>query len=187
MGVVPSADEVGGQSPAPPTRSWERWEGSAEGTRHPPPTLPTPALRAASPNPPALWRSRDGSRPKAARGRVGWVWSLAPTKSGKARLRQRDHGNVGRVPPRALGTHPPPTLPTPALRAASPNPPALWLRRAKPAYAYAIRRKPWKVPRRLRTRLHLYISTSQAEGTSRCGRGCRVAPPCWAAPPVRRA
>jgi hypothetical protein len=26
---------------------------------------------------------------------------------------------------------------TPSLRSASPNPPALWLRRAKPGYAYA--------------------------------------------------
>jgi hypothetical protein len=34
----------------------------------------------------------------------------------------------------------PPTRPaTPSLRSASPNPPALWLRRAKPVYAYAVR------------------------------------------------
>jgi hypothetical protein len=34
--------------------------------------------------------------------------------------------------------HLPPPLPPPSLRSASPNPPALWLRRAKPGYAYAI-------------------------------------------------
>jgi hypothetical protein len=33
---------------------------------------------------------------------------------------------------------PAPRPATPALRAASPNPPALWLRRAEPVYAYAI-------------------------------------------------
>jgi len=60
-----------------------------------PPTRPaTPSLRSASPNPPAFWRRRDGSRPQAARGRAGWVRSLAPTKSvGKARLRLRGNGN----------------------------------------------------------------------------------------------
>ena len=70
------------------------------------------------PNPPALWRRRDGSRPKAARGRVGWVWSQVPTKSaGEARLRLRD----------VMGT-----------LKGFPNPPALWLPRAKPGSAYAM-------------------------------------------------
>ncbi|HEX7508573.1 MAG TPA: hypothetical protein VF550_17500, partial [Polyangia bacterium] len=40
----------------------------------------------------------------------------------------------------APATHPA----TPALRAASPNLPALWLRRAKPGSAYAIMGPPWK-------------------------------------------
>jgi len=36
---------------------------------------------------------------------------------------------------------------TPALRAASPNPPALWRRRAKPTYAYAIMGTLGRVPK----------------------------------------
>ena len=45
-----------------------------------------------------------------------------------------------------LATHSAPTPPTPApaLRAASPTPPALWLRRAKPDYANAISWEPWE-------------------------------------------
>ena len=62
----------------------------------PPPTTPARCARALAARfarPRALWRSHDGSRPKAARGWAGWVGSPAPTSSaGKARLRLRGHG-----------------------------------------------------------------------------------------------
>ncbi len=65
----------------------------------------TPALRAASPNPPALWRSREGRVRRTRGGGRGGVGPEAPTKSvGKARLRQRElMGTLGGFPnPRAL-------------------------------------------------------------------------------------
>ncbi len=95
-----STDEVGGRSPASPTRSWEPWEGSA--LHSAPPAHPaTPALRAASPNPPALWRSREGRVRRTRAGGRGGGGPEAPTKSvGEARLRLRGHGNPDLKPPR---------------------------------------------------------------------------------------
>ncbi len=64
----------------------------------------SPALRAASPCPPALWRRRDGSRPKAARGWAGWGWSLVPTE---ARAKPEGWAGAGEV--RRVGEQSPST------------------------------------------------------------------------------
>ena len=49
------------------------------------------------------------------------MWS--EVSAGKAQLRLRDHGTLGGL---AAHSAPSPPTPAPALRAASPNPPALW-------------------------------------------------------------
>ncbi|HEX7508426.1 MAG TPA: hypothetical protein VF550_16745, partial [Polyangia bacterium] len=78
----------------------------------------SPALRAASPNPPALWLRR--AKPDSAYAIMGTL--VMGTLGGF----RRGHSAPASRPA------------SPALRAASPNPPALWLHRAKPGYANAV-------------------------------------------------
>ena len=85
--------------------------------------------------------SRDGPPPARARakraGRAGWravpksPQGAEPAGSPREFTWEPWEGSL-----RPSAPHPPP--PPRSLRSASPNPPALWLRRAKPAFAYAI-------------------------------------------------
>ncbi len=90
--------------------------GTVGGFPNPRP-LPATHHPARCARPRALWRRREGRARRARGGGRGGVGPEAPTKSvGKARLRQRDHGNRGRVPkPSAPTRHPPPR----SLRSAS--------------------------------------------------------------------
>ena len=96
LGVVPSADEVGRQSPAAPTRLMGTLAGLAAHSA--PATRPTsPSLRSASPNPPALWLRRA---------LLGCAYAV--------------DGNPGRVSC-ALGTCHPPCHPLATLGLAKPS------------------------------------------------------------------
>ena len=134
MGTLRGFAPPFGPPPAPSHRSLPPSGTSGAPPPPPHPLAPLAPSRSASPCPPALWLRR--AKPAYAYAIMGTLRGFAPPFGPPPAPSHRSlppSGTSGAPPP-----PPHPLAPLAPSRSASPCPPALWLRRAKPAYAYAI-------------------------------------------------